>query len=136
MMTLLFFGVSVQNYVPENFGDDSSTFYWFLTSTVPVLLLFIIKCSVATLLLSARTPDMLNLLRRVLIVEIAVELLALGVDAAHFPDNIPLSLLTLIPDMVWLGYIFRSVRVRHVFCFQDWDVAVNTIHPLKENLGT
>lgn len=96
---------------------------------MPSLLLFVVKCAVGTLLLSARTWDMLKLLRWVMIAELAAGVLGAGIDAAYFPDNLGLSFLTIVPDMLWLAYFFRSTRVRHIFYSHDWNVAVDSIHP-------
>lgn len=135
LVTIAFFATNIQSYVPENF-DSSSKFPLFLASIVPVLLLFVLECAVATLLLSARTWDMFKLLRWTLVAQVAAGVLGLGIDAIYFPDNLPLSGLALVSDLLWLGYLFRSQRVRHVFYSHDWDEAVNSIHPLKLNTAT
>ena len=75
-------------------------------------------------------------MRWVLVAELAADLLGAGIDAAYFPDNLGLSFITITPDLLWLAYIFRSKRVRHVFDSQDWGVAVNSIHPLKLKIAT
>jgi hypothetical protein len=134
-ISIVFFATNIQSYVPENF-DSSSKFALFLASTVPVLLLFVVECAVATLLLSARTWDMFKLLRWTLVAEVAAAILGVGIDAAYFPDNVPLSGMALVSDLLWLGYLFRSQRVRHVFYSHDWDEAVNSIHPLKLHTAT
>jgi hypothetical protein len=135
LISAVFFATNIQSYVPENFGS-TRLFALFLASSVPGLLLFIVKCAVGTLLLSARTWDMLKLLRWVMVAELAAGVLGAGIDAAYFPDNLGLSFLTIVPDMLWLAYFFRSTRVRHIFYSHDWDVAVNSIHPLKLKMAT
>src|SRR5580658_6597383 len=59
LISAAFFAMNLQSYVPENF-DNSRQFVLFLASSVPGLVLFAIKCAVGTLLLSARTWDMLK----------------------------------------------------------------------------
>lgn len=135
LMTGVFFAMNIQSYVPENF-DSSSKFAVFLASTVPGLLLFVVKCAIATLLLSARTWDMLKLLRWVMVAELSADILATVIDAVYFPDNVALNFLTIIPGLIWVAYMFRSTRVRHIFYLHDWDVAVNSIHPLKPKIAT
>ena len=127
--------MNIQSYVPENF-DSSSKFALFLASTMPGLLLFVVKCAVATLLLSARTWDMVKLLRWVMAAELSTNVIGTVIDAAYFPDNVALNFLTIIPGLIWLAYMFRSTRVRHIFNLHDWDVAVNSIYPLKLKMVT
>ncbi len=126
---------NIQSYVPENL-DDKNLYALFLLSTVPGLALFALKVAVGTFLLSARTQDMLTLMRRVMIAELTVDILGALIDAQYFPDNLPLTFLTIVPNSIWLTYIYKSDRVKHVFQAQDWDVAVQTIHPLKLKMAT
>ena len=130
VLSSVLFATTIQSYVPENF-DSTSQFVLFLASSVPGLLLFVVECAVATLLLSARTWDMLKLLRWVIMAELAVAVLGAGIDAVYFPDNLGFCLFTIVPNFIWLAYFFRSTRIQHVFCLHDWDVAVTSIHPLK-----
>ena len=134
-LNAVLFAANIQSYVPENF-DSPSKFALFIAGTVPGLLLFVVKCAVATLLLSARTWDMLKLLRWVMVAEFSADVLATGIDAAYFPDNLALNFLTIIPGLIWLAYVFRSTRVQHIFYLHDWDVAVNSFHPLKLKMAT
>ena len=135
LMSSVFFAMNIESYVPENFAGTGQ-FALFLASAVPGLLLFVLKCAVGTMLLSARTWDMLKLLRWVMVAELAADLLGTGIDAVYFPDNLALSFLTIVPNLLWLAYIFRSTRVQHVFRSHDWDVAVNSIYPLKLKIAT
>jgi hypothetical protein len=136
LITGIFFATNIQSYVPENF-DSSTKFRLFLASVVPGLLLFAVKCAVATLLLSARTWDMLRLLRLVMLGELLADVIGSVIDVAYFPDNVAINLvLTIIPGLIWLAYMFRSKRVQHIFYLQDWDVAVDSIYPLKLTMAT
>lgn len=129
------FASNIQSYVPENF-DDHGLYLMFLASTLPALLLFGIKCAIGTLLLSARTWDVLQLLRWVMIAELACEGVGAVIDGFYFPDNLGLGFLSIVPNLLWLVYFFRSDRVRHIFLLNDWDTAVNYIHPLKLKMAT
>src|SRR6266481_4960284 len=128
LTTALFFSMNLQSYVPENF-DDSHKFYMFMASVVPSLILYLAQVAAGTILLSVRTWDLLQLLRWVTAGQVAAAILSIVIDSNYFPDNVPLNFLTLIPRSLWLGYLFRSARVKHVFKSHDWDVAVNSMHP-------
>lgn len=130
LMSSVFFVINIQSYVPENF-ESTSTCSLFLLSAVPSLLLLVVKCAVATLLLQARTWDMLKLLRWIMIADLAADIIATGIDGAYFPDNMAITLLALVSDLIWLGYLFRSNRVKHIFLTHDWEQAVQSIHPQK-----
>ena len=54
LITVIMLCATIQTYVPENF-EDTRKFWFFLASAIPGLVLFAVKCSVATLLISART---------------------------------------------------------------------------------
>src|SRR5262245_3543170 len=56
LVTLIVFIAAFQSYVPESY-DNATTYYWFLASTVPVLILFALQVSVATMLISVRHWD-------------------------------------------------------------------------------
>jgi hypothetical protein len=135
VLSAFFFVANIQSYVPENF-DDKAKFALFLVSAVPGLLLLLVQTTVATFALGVQTPDMLKLLRQALVAQVIAEVLAVVIDAKHFPDDSVLSGLMLVQELLWLGYFFKSARVRHVFVLRDWDVAVNTIHPTKLKLST
>lgn len=130
LITLLFLALNIQSYVPENF-DNSSHFELFIYSVVPGLVLTFIQCAVSTFMLTARTWAMLKLLRWVMIADIVFAILAIGIDAKYFPDNAPFGLLGAISTLIWLVYLFRSKRVRHVFYSHDWDTAVEAMYPSK-----
>jgi hypothetical protein len=87
-------------------------------------------------LLSARTWDLLKLLRWVIAAEVVGAIVSTGIDAVYYPDNVALNFLTIVPESLWLAYLFRSVRVRHIFQSHDWELAVNFIYPLKPKAAT
>jgi hypothetical protein len=129
VVTIIFFAIAFQSYVPENF-DDKRRYVLFLTSTVPLLITYALQVAVATFLISVRTWDLLRLLRWLLVAEIAISGLGIAIDTKYFPDNIILDFFTIVPAILWLAYFFRSQRVTHVFKLHDWDEAVNNIYPI------
>jgi hypothetical protein len=133
LMTLLLFAFNIQGYVPENF-DSTSRFTFFLASALPSIVLLFVQCAVATFLLSARTWDMVRLLRCVMIAELAFTVLATAIDARYFPENVVFGALSLVSIPIWLAYFFRSKRVQHVFYLHDWDAAVEKIYPSKTSM--
>ncbi len=135
LITLALFVTNIQSYIPENF-DSREKYLLFLLSTVPTLMFFLIQLAVGTILLSVRTWDLLKLLRWVIIAEIAAAIVSTAIDAAYFPDNVGLNFLTIVPESLWLAYLLRSVRVKHVFQTHDWEIAVNSIYPAKPKIAT
>lgn len=79
---------------------------------------------------------MLKLLRWGMVAELAADGLGAGIDALYFPDNLPSSFLTIVSNLLWLSYFFRSARIKHIFYLHDWDVAVDSIHALKLKMAT
>lgn len=130
LVSVMFFVMAFQSYVPENF-DDHALLVWFLISTVPSLIFFALQVAVATCLISVKTWDLLRLLRMLMVAELVTAVLAAAIDIKYFPDNVALNLLTIVPGIVWLAYFFKSRRVSHVFKSHDWEIAVNVIHPVK-----
>jgi hypothetical protein len=135
LTTAAFFALNIQSYVPENF-DSPSRYALFLCSAAPTTVLFVVEVAVATVLISARTWDMLKLLRWVIVAEIGAAAVGTVIDAMYFPDNLGLSALTIIPALSWLAYFFRSTRIKHVFDLQDWEVAVKSIYPSEPGMAT
>ena len=135
VVSAAFFAMNIQSYVPENF-ETGKLFALFLTSIIPSLLMLLVQIVVATMLLSFRTPDMLRLLRWTLVAQVSVVAVGLAIDAKYYPDNLVLSVVFLIQEILWVAYFFKSNRVRHVFAQQDWDTAVHSIYPLKLKLST
>ena len=135
LMTILFFSIGFQSYVPESY-DDPIKYHLFLVSIVPVLVLFCVQLAVATMLISVRTWDMLALLRWTICAELVAALTGAIIDVNRFPESLPFDFITIIPEAIWLAYFFKSRRVAHVFKAHDWDVAVNVIYPPKVKLAT
>jgi hypothetical protein len=135
LMTSAFFAMNIQSYIPENF-DEKEKYLLFLASAVPTLILYLIQLAVGTILLTVRTWDLLKLLRWAIIGEIAAAIVSTAIDAVYFPDNVGLNFLTIVPESLWLAYLFRSARVKHVFQTHDWEIAVNSIYPAKPKMAT
>jgi hypothetical protein len=133
LMTAFLFAMNIQSYVPENF-ESSDRFLLFLTSVVPMLIIYLAQVGVGTILLVARTWDLLKLLRWLVGMEVVASIIALVIDANYFPDNVGLNFLTLVPQALWLAYFFRSMRVKHVFKTHDWEIAVNSLYPIKPKM--
>jgi hypothetical protein len=124
---ILVAGVSIHNYVPEYFSGETQRFLLFLLSSLPAIILAVFEAGVATFLLVLKTWDLVELLRNVLIAQAVAQGIGLIVDAKYFPDNVPLSLLSFVPSVLWVGYFFRSDRVRRVFKTHDWEVVAKAV---------
>jgi len=74
---------------------------------------------------------MLRLLRWLMVTELIVDFISVSIDAAYFTDNMVWHYISIISNVLWLAYIFKSERVRHVFVANDWESAVNYIYPSK-----
>jgi hypothetical protein len=128
LMAVIFFSMNLQSYVFENF-DDSRKFYMYLASVGPYIILYLAQIVVGTLLLTVRTWDLLQLLRWLTAGQVAAALVSIVIDSNYYPDNVALNFLTLIPQSLWLAYMFMSARIKHVFKLHDWDIAVKVIYP-------
>jgi hypothetical protein len=128
LLTLIFFAINIASYVPENF-QDKNQFYFYIAAAVPTIVLIFIQGALASLLLSVRTWDMLKLLRWVLLANLVAQAAGLIIDVGHFPANIAFRFPGVVAESLWLAYLFRSRRVRHVFLTHDWNAAVDTIYP-------
>jgi hypothetical protein len=135
LMTVLFFTMGFQSYVPESY-DDPGKYHLFLVSFVPLIVLFCVQLAVATMLISVRTWDMLTLLRWIICAELVAAVTGAIIDVNYFPDSLPFDFMTIVPEVLWLAYFFRSRRVAHVFKSHDWDAVVNVIYPPKVKLAT
>lgn len=130
LISLLLLAVNVNSYIPE-YSGNTRNYLLFLLSAGPTVVLMFIQVIVGTFLLSARTPEVLRLLRWTLGVSAAAAAIGIAIDVFYNPENIGFGALALISDFCWFLYFLRSTRVKHVFELQDWAVAVSTIYPLK-----
>jgi hypothetical protein len=129
-VSLLFFWMSFQSYVPESF-QDPKLYHLLLLSTVPTLIIFCIEVIVATMLLAVPTWDMLRLLRGLILVQLIFAMLGLAIDLWRFPDSTFFDGYTIVLSSIWLAYFFFSKRVAHVFRIHDWESVVGRIYPMK-----
>jgi hypothetical protein len=133
IMTVIFFCINFQSYVPENFGRHPERYYWFLASALPSLVILALQVAVATTLISVRTWDLLRLLRGLVVAQAVEAIVSVIIDTKFFPDNLRLDFIfTLIPFGCWSAYFFASNRVEHVFRLHDWDRYVETLYPITE----
>jgi hypothetical protein len=128
LLTLMFFALAFQSYVPESFQNPTD-YHLFLVTAVPSIVLFAVEVAIGTMLISVRTWDMLCLLRWVMVASVIWEAIAITINSQKFPDNVPLDFYSGGMSLVWLIYFLVSKRVKHVFKAHDWEVAVETIHP-------
>jgi hypothetical protein len=128
LMTLVFFAIGFENYVPESFADPG-LYHLYLLSIVPLLILTCAEVVVGTMLLSVRTWELLLLLRCIIAACVLASLLAIVIDVQKFPDLLPFDAYDAAGPIVWSLYFLTSRRVKHVFRTHDWDLAVRTIHP-------
>jgi hypothetical protein len=129
VLTIVFFSMNFQSYVPDNF-DDPSRYYLFLGSAAPTIVILALQAAVATIMISVRTWDLLRLLRWLIAAQVVAASIGTLIDIKYFPDNVALGIiLTLTPEILWLAYFLKSKRVLHVFKSHDWDLAVNSIYP-------
>jgi len=136
IMTFVFFLISFQSYVPENFHSPSR-YYLFLASVLPTLVIFSLQVAVGTALISVRTWDLLVLLRWLILAQVVAAGISTAIDIKYFPDNVGLGIMfTLAPEALWMAYFFKSKRVQHVFRWHDWDVAVHTMYPTQIKIAS
>ena len=71
-----------------------------------------------------------------MVAELSADVLAAAIDGAYYPENVALTSLALASDLIWVAYLFRSSRVRHIFFSHDWETAVDSLYPLKLKTAT
>jgi hypothetical protein len=122
---ILMLTFAYRNYVPELFGD-SDPYGLFLLSVVPPTVLLLVEAAVALMLLRTRLWQVLKILRAVALLELCFEWTGVAIDAAHFPDNSPMSVISAVTMTSWTFYLFFSRRVERVFRYDDWEQATPT----------
>lgn len=131
LFSLVLLWMNSTSYIPE-YSGDSKAYSLFLASVVPGLVLLFIQVIVGTFLLTVRTAEMLRLFRWIMGLSVAASIIGIVLDNFYNPDNIAFGVIALISDFCWWIYFIRSVRVKHVFQFDDWDIAVQSIYPPKQ----
>jgi hypothetical protein len=121
LMTMAFFAISVHNYVPEAY-DDPKSYALFLLAVLPDIAAFVLQIITGTLLLNAKTPNLLSMHRRVLIFCTAIGVAEIGLSV--YRDTVDgdfLSIIGTIQLIIWTLYFYRSQRVKQVFVTHDWE---------------
>jgi hypothetical protein len=116
----------LDRYVPQNF-TASSHYTLLMWIVVPSIVLLVVQAGVATFLLVVRTPEMLRLLRSVMALHLAVSVTALLAEASQIPDGAPLAMSRVIAGTIWLSYLYKSERVKHVFLLNDWGTSKSEV---------
>jgi hypothetical protein len=130
LISAVFFATNIQSYVPENF-DSGSRYALLLCAALPGLVLLLAQTIIATISIGVQTADMLLLLRSILGAQVLAGTAEVVIDVFYFPNSQIFGVLLLVQEFLWLLYLLKSARVRHVFSFQDWDTAVQSIYPPK-----
>jgi hypothetical protein len=121
VVTVLFLLVGLRNYLPS-LWPSMGLYVMFLISILPSVLGILILALVAIVLLKTNDWRWVRFMRGVLVILLLFDLISLGVDSQYFPDNLPLSVLSLISHSVLVGYFFLSRRVESVFKTKDWEI--------------
>ncbi len=130
LISLLFLAMNSSSYFPE-YSGSARDYVLFLASSVPSTVMLFVQVIVGTFLLCIRTAEMLKLLKWTLGLSTVVAVTGIVLDYFYNPVNIAFGSLTLVSEFCWLLYFNRSVRVKHVFEQNNWEVAVLRIYPLK-----
>jgi len=125
LAAILLLTIGYRSYLPEAFEKRFD--YWlFFLSAVPNLLLVFIHAGAALVLLTVRTWDVLQLVRKIALAEVAFSLLGVVIDAFKFQSDLPLDVMGAIQITAWLIYLFRSHRVERVFKYHNWEQVAPT----------
>jgi hypothetical protein len=135
VLTVFLFLRNFQAYVPENFASHASRHHWFMITAVSTIVILALQVAVGTMLIVVRSWDMVQFLRILLAAQVVAMVGAVIVDANYFPDYVAVRVGSLISECIWIAYFFTSDRVRHVFKNHDWETAVETIYPTREELS-
>ena len=95
-------------------------------SGAPGVLLLFVHAGAALILLTVRTWDVLQLLRRIVVTQVAFMWFGVVIDGIKFQSDLPLDLLGAIQTTAWLLYLIRSQRVERVFKYHNWEQAAPT----------
>lgn len=113
--SLVLFIPTYRNYLPIEWGGETKLYLLFLASTVPGLLIAPTELVFAERLRHRRCPERLQALRFVLWAHLGSSILGLLIDGLYFPENIILSILSVVWPLIWVPYFHRSTRVDRVF---------------------
>ena len=125
LAAILLVTLGYRSYSPEMFDKPFEYWLYFVSGAPGVLLLFVHAAAVL-ILLTVRTWDVLQLLRRIVVAQVAFMWLGIVIDAIKFQSDLPLDLLGTIQTTAWLLYLFRSQRVERVFKHHNWEQVAPT----------
>jgi hypothetical protein len=125
LAAILLVTLGYRSYSPEMFDKPFEYWLYFVSAAPGVLLLFV-HAAAALILLTVRTWDVLQLLRRIVVAQVVFTWLGVVIDATKFQSDLPLDLFGAIQITVWLLYLFRSQRVERVFKHHNWEQAAPT----------
>jgi hypothetical protein len=121
IVTIVVTAISYDSYLPSAWAEAEPGLYgWFLLSTVPGVVLFPLELIAAEALRITRRARLRWVLIAVMAADLVMAIVGMAVDTAHFPDNIPLDVVTLIWPLVFIPYFLVSKRVKRVFVTRDW----------------
>lgn len=119
---ILLVTIGYRGYLPEAFEKPFD--YWlFFVSAVPSLFMVFVHAGAALILLTVRTWDVLQLVRKIAVAEVAFSWLGVVIDTIKFQNDLPLDVMGAIQVTAWLAYLFRSQRVERVFKYHNWEQA-------------
>jgi len=125
LAAILLVSIGYRSYLPEMFEKRFDYWLYFL-SAVPNLVLVFVHAGAALILLTVRTWDVLQLVRRIAIAEVAFSGLGMVIDAVKFQSDLPLDVMGAIQITAWVAYLFRSQRVERVFKYHNWEQVAPT----------
>jgi len=131
-ISIALIGASFSNYNPAAW-EDKALYSLFLTSTVPGIILLLAQAVMSYRLITRRNWQDVNILRVILLFEIIFSLIAIPIDANHWPDNIAFDIIGLISPLIWLPYFTYSKRVRSVYQSKNWNDFLLKKYPSKTN---
>ena len=121
---VILFG-SLRNFNAQ-LWNDSSLYTLYLLSTIPTYITLLAELTVAGFLLSTRfrKPKIVDTLRIVFVLSFVFSVVALIIDASHWPDNVAINFLPMFVSALWFFYFTRSKRVHLVLRQNDWNPGV------------
>jgi hypothetical protein len=119
---------SLPNYNPARW-DTALHYFLFMVTTVPSNLFLLAQVWLSFSLLRQKGRDWkhIELLRTVLILDVAFSILSIPIDAKLWPEGIFFSSYSGVLSLIWFFYFKKSIRVQYVFKDKHWDWAL--LHP-------
>lgn len=127
--------LSFQSFVPESY-QSSRDYHLYLGMVLPTLIVVAAQAVIATMLLAVRTPDMLNVLRGLVVVQALIVIPAAMINSKVDSEQANAFSGALLFPLIWAVYFFVSRRVRHVFETNDWYEKVEQYYPSETKIFT